>query len=323
MENYRVLITSLGTATATAAIKSLKKYAPDFCGFIVGTDINEKCRLAGAVFCDVFEQVPRYDNPAYIEVMRDVCERHAIQYILPVHDYEVEVLAKNRKQFSPAIICASDEKTITTCNDKLLTGKKLAENGIECPSAWELTPENLSLNQLPLFVKPRWGVGSTDCFQVKYADEWPFVLRHVRDPIAQPVLDGNQYVLDVLNDRRGKNLVVIPRREYVSKAGVGTNVRIERDAQLESFGVRVAETLGICGPANIEVFVKGDRISLIEVNPRLSAGHIFSVLAGVNLPLLTIRIFSGESVAPECLKWRSGMNMNRYWEEEIYYDTEK
>ena len=316
MKQYRILLTSLGTTAAVGAIKALRN-TDNANVFIVGTDINPRERIAGSSFCDKFVRIPRFDDARYVDTIKTICRLHDINFILPIHDYEVETLASQRDVFEGVKVCSSDHETVRICNDKIETNLKLQAEGVPTPAVWSICTDGPHQYSFPIFIKPRHGLGSKGCFQVDQMDELPFVLRRVNEPIAQAVLTGEQYVLDVLNDMDGRNLVVIPRIEYISKAGIGTNVRIQRQPQLEAYGARIAEALNIKGPANIEIFYNGSDIQLIEVNPRLSGGHIFSALAGVNLPLLTIKLFAGETINPKKLIWRDGININRYWEEAI------
>ncbi|MEK7631997.1 MAG: ATP-grasp domain-containing protein [Patescibacteria group bacterium] len=318
-----ILVTSVGSTTALSVIKSLRQDS-DRKYRIIGTDINPLRTIPGNVFTDVTYRVPEAKRRSYIPALRKICIREGVQFIIPIVDLEVELLAKNRSilQDVGARVCASDYVTVKSCNDKYATYRALQAKNVSSPPVnlqSELSKESIYRLHFPLFIKPRRGCSSIDAYRVESYSVLQSYFTRRNDFIVQPFLKGNQFVIDVCNDANGKNIVSIPRREIVSKSGIGVKAETCKDKALQSFGVRISEALNIKGVANIEVLKRGNKISLIEVNPRFSAGSIISTAAGVNLAALTIGVFSGSAITHNSNQWLAGVYMTRYWQEVFYY----
>jgi carbamoyl-phosphate synthase large subunit len=71
------------------------------------------------------------------------------------------------------------------------------------------------------------------------------------------------------------------------------------------------EKLGVTGPAVVQM----RQYKILEVNPRIGGSSILSVAAGVNIPLLAVKLFLGEKI--EVPRPRE-LTMARYYEEAYF-----
>lgn len=312
-----VLITSVGSTTAISAAKALRKAG----GYhIIGTDINLASEIPGTIFCDTVYQVPMFSDARYIERVIAICKREQVKFLIPIVDQEVEMIAQNSDQFQQAgvTVIGSPHHVVASCNDKYLTWKTLHDKGIETPRVY--LPAETDLPEFPLFIKPRRGVSSRDCYVVSMREDLDFFLKRVDEPVIQQYLEGKQLVIDIVNDSTGRNIAAVPRHEIMAKSGLGVKAVTVKDDEAVAYAVRIAEAIGITGLCNIEVFRNGSNINLIEVNPRLSAGSILSTAAGVNIPDIAIKSFAGQTA--DIAQYKEGIYVTRYWEE-VYFDHEK
>lgn len=69
--------------------------------------------------------VPRIDDPAYINVILDICQKEQINAVTTFIDPEIEILAANREKFAAlgVEVLAPYEKTAKLCFDKYLMFK--------------------------------------------------------------------------------------------------------------------------------------------------------------------------------------------------------
>lgn len=319
-----ILITAMGCNTSISIAKSLRR-AKSQKYRIIGTDIVSFHEMAGSPWCDEYHQVPPYKDDRYIEILVDIAKKEKADFLMSVMDIEMEKLSANSDFFKKNGIqlCLPDYKVVTLCNDKYETNKFLGGKGIGVPATYIPTEfSDGTFKKFPLFIKPRKGVSSVDCYKANNEEELKIFLKRTENPIVQEFIEGEQYVIDVVNNLDGNNIVAIPRRELSSKAGIGVKAVTIKDAELIEYGIKVSELLGIKGVANIEVFKKGNEIILIEVNPRFSAGSIVSCVAGVNIPEIVISVFMGEKIEEKRLEWKGNIFMTRYWEE-VFTDVEK
>jgi carbamoyl-phosphate synthase large subunit len=145
-------------------------------------------------------------------------------------------------------------------------------------------------------VKPRTGSGSRGVRIVERPADLDGVARD-GTMIAQEYLPGEEYSLDVLALADGHVVAVVPRIRLKVDSGVSVAGRTVRDPELEAFGLRVAERIGLTTVANVQCRrdVLG-RPSLLEVNPRFSGAMPLTVASGVNMPLLALSDVLGRPV---------------------------
>ena len=94
----------------------------------------------------------------------------------------------------------------------------LKEKGFPSPNTY-LPKEIKSPDILtyPLVVKPKVGRGSRDIYNVNNGNELLFFSRYVNEPIIQEYLGGQEYTVDMLSNRQGEVLAIVPRKRLLSK----------------------------------------------------------------------------------------------------------
>lgn len=320
MNKLNILVTDAGSTTALSVMKGLRlvnvnKYK------IIGTDINQSHEVPASIFCNSFYNVPNFKSENFIEQLIKICKKEKVNLIIPIVDKEVEKITKYKEKFKAigTEIIASDQKAVRNCNDKLKTYLILKQNEITTPKTFLISEiDKIISKNKSFFIKPRSGVSSKDCFKINSLKDVVVIAKMIEDPILQEFIEGDKYVIDVINDKRCKNIVSIPRLEICSKAGIGTKAVIVEDKALSELGKIVSELMEIKGPANIEVIKKNNKLSVIEINPRFSAGSILTANAGVNIFSLSVDIFLGKKIKNDRLKVRNKLSMIRYWNE-VYF----
>jgi carbamoyl-phosphate synthase large subunit len=131
--------------------------------------------------------------------------------------------------------------------------------------------------------------------------------------LYQEFLPGTEYTVDVLSDLDGNAIVAVPRIRLETRGGISSKGRVVRNRELQEECMRISESIGILGPCCIQMKEsKHGRLKLVEVNPRLGGGTIFSTLAGANFPKMIVELAEGKKIsAPEF----SEVTIVRYFEE--------
>lgn len=319
MADFSILVTAVGSTTALSVIKALRLQG-EFTARIVGTDIHPRDAIAGSHFCDAFHQVPPAASAEFGRRMSKLCEQEGIDLLIPIFDAELPILARAKEAFASAgtRVIVSESPTIEICNDKLATCLFLRGNGVPAPLT-QLADDIPDPDALayPLFVKPRYGVSSVNAQRVDSAGDFAAARAKTPDLVVQEYLEGDEYTIDVLVDPRGRAIASVPRLRIETKSGVCTKGQTVQNEHLMIWGARIAQTLAISGPANVQGKVNGGRVSFFEVNPRFSATTALTVAAGVNMPLWLLKMARGESAPPGLLPFKS-VTMARYWQEVFY-----
>ena len=147
-----------------------------------------------------------------------------------------------------------------TMGDKYLAHRFFEEHGIAEPAHAGSRRRARTTPAIPLLVKVREGFGSRHIYRADDARRSSrSTSRHTPvDSMVQERCLGEEFSIDVFCDLDGRCLNAIPRSMIQSKGGESIKGRSLQDAELIEHGARVAETIGIVGPANIQCFREPD-----------------------------------------------------------------
>ncbi len=114
----------------------------------------------------------------------------------------------------------------------------------------------------------------------------------------------------------GRCLNAIPRTMLLSKGGESIKGVSLMDRELIEHGARVAEAVGIKGPANVQCFREPDgSLPITDVNTRFGGGFPVPFAAGGRYPELALALARGERPEPRLGDFREGVVMTRYFSE--------
>jgi carbamoyl-phosphate synthase large subunit len=284
---------------------------------VVAADPNP---LAPAQYAaHVRRAVPRIDDPDYVPALRALCDEFGVRAVVPLTDLDLEVLAMARRAGElPAFV--PDPEIARATFDKYETHRLLSRLGL--PSPPTVLPGE-AVEHYPVMVKPRWGSGARSIHRADDADAAEFFVRYIGEPaMVQWFMDGPEFSMDVLCDLRGRCLNAIPRTMIESRGGESIKGTVIADPELISLGRRVAEALGVRGPATIQAF--RDReigLRITDVNTRFGGAFpapMYAALPGRTYPELVVRMARGEVVEPHVGEFRAGITFTRYyWQLEL------
>ena len=286
----------------------------------IATDVDQ---LAPALYhADRRALVPRVDDPAYIDALRDLVSLHDVRLIVPLTDLDHLQLAQARATLGGAVVLVPDPQTIARCSDKYLAHAFFEETGIGSPATFlpGALPPDLAY---PVLVKARTGFGSRHIYRAADAEELEFFLRHTTaDSMVQSLCRGEEFSIDVFCDLDGRCLAAIPRTMIESKGGESIKGMTIKDEELIDFGRRVSEALRIIGPANVQCFREPDGALLVtDVNPRFGGGFPLPTAAGSQYPELALALANGERPESRLGEFRAGVVMTRFFSQVILEDV--
>ena len=178
------LITSTGSVAADIVLKSLKRM-----GFrVIGCNIYPREWIVESCEVDVFYQSPPVsETERYLTFVKELCIKEKVEFILPMIDYEIDALNKNRQWFEnqKITLCMSPRKALNFIRDK----KKLADFIDEkCPETLSIPTQIMSeiskLNlDFPIVCKPINGRSSQGLKYVYDQVEWNKIRAEVIEAI--------------------------------------------------------------------------------------------------------------------------------------------
>jgi len=251
-EKEIVLVTAIGTMTATTVVDELRKAGRYY---IIGGDIYERNMVATAKDTDEFYVFPPaiYELDQYIEFVLDFCKQHRVRYYFAVIDEEIVNLSNNREKFEQigVKLCIPNKKLVETCHFKNLFAAWVSEQMPEIAIRTFRSAEEISDADFPLFVKPVEGRASIGCRKIDNRTQlFEFV-----DPaeigktvIAQQFAEGEIATVDIIRNHQTGQIMTVPRTELLRNSnGCGIAVRTFRSEKLENICRELAEKLELNG----------------------------------------------------------------------------
>ena len=335
--------------------------APGFAGIIRCLRKDERIEIFagdvqenpyGKALADHFFVMPASSADNYVEKICEICKKHQIQVLLPITTRELLPLAKHKSEIEAlgTKVVISDLEGLEIANNKgrLLHHQIKHETDIPVPDfGFAMGKQGFieTANQLfemhdKLCFKPVEGNGSrgfgvivnkvNDDFLHEKAGnaaltvkEWSARMPKEFEDLLMvcAYLPGVEYSVDLLCDH-GKVLVCVPRTRDKMIGGISVAGTFENNFTLKAFCMSLVNQLKLHGPIGIQWKEDANGMPyLLEINPRLQGTTSACELAGVNFPLLAVKMALGEDLALSGLKIAWGKKFVRYWEDAVITDV--
>ena len=293
---------------------------------------NSSALSTAFLYADKTVVTPLIYDENYIPFLLDYCKDNSINAIISLFDIDLMILARHKKDFAQigVSVIVADESAINICNDKWNTYKFCIDNNINAPRTYiNLSDAEKDLESgtisFPLFIKPRFGMGSLSVFRADNMEELRVFYAKSKKEIQQSYLkyesaaeinecvliqeslNGQEYGIDVINDLDGNYRNTVIRQKYAMRSGETDAAIITENESIKNIGRIISEKLR--HPANLDadIFLVDDVPYLLEMNARFGGGYPFSHVAGVNMPLAIIRWLKGQSVETSLLTATPGV----------------
>ena len=284
------------------------------------------------LYADKTVLTPLIYDENYIPFLLEYCKENSIDAIISLFDVDLMVLAKNKKVFAKAgvTVLVAEEQAIDICNDKWSTYNFCIKNSIRAPKTYlniDNALEDVKKGDLsfPLFVKPRWGMGSLSVFCAENEEELRIFYNKSKREIErsylkyesyadtnqcvliQQAISGQEYGIDVINDLQGNYQNTVIKQKYAMRSGETDAAIITENEEIKAVGKLISEKLRHPGNLDADIFLVDGVPYLLEMNARFGGGYPFSHVAGVNMPLAIVKWLKGESVPMELLTAENGV----------------
>lgn len=294
--------------------------------------VNSTADATAMILADkAFVAPPLYEE-GYIDFLTGICRKHDVDLLISLLDLELPVLAGHRDAFEEIGVktTVSKDGVIAACNDKMKTME--FADGLDLKTLFTTTDLDEALERLnkraldfPLYVKPRWGMGSIAMQQADTEEELRVLFTKVKRDIDRSYLKhyhslvedecviiqekarGEEYGLDVVNDLEGRYVTTFVKRKLGMRSGETDGAVTEDLPELRNLGRMIGTHLQHIGNLDIDLFWDGEEPVILEMNARLGGGYPFSHLAGANVPKAYIQWVENRPVSEECFTIEYGV----------------
>lgn len=295
---HRVLVTAIGTITATSIVRELKA-TEEF--FILGADINNQNEIATSLDVDEYYRFPMSVNDDYLDYALYFCREHQVEYYFAVLDKEVVTLTRSRDRFEKigTKLCVVNREFAEICHFKNIFNQWISEYMPEIAIHTYKNYFEAEQAVFPLFIKPVEGVASSGCVKINNLNE----LKTLVSPdeigkkiLLQDYISGKNITVDCVRNQETGQKKQVQRRELLRNSnGCGIAVEIINNEKLTVICNELMDKLNLNGVCNMEFFETEAGYKIIEINPRFSAGTTYSCMAGVNTVQAAIDIADGRN----------------------------
>jgi len=322
-----ILVTGAGAVLGQGIIKALR--ASTLQPRIIACDPDPLA--SGLYWAEKQRLVPLARDPGYAAAFERILQEERPDAVLVGTDVELPIFARHRHSWEERFgtrILVSNETVIAVADDKYLTARFLAENGI-CHPLSVLPEDGPALEELieatgfPLVVKPRIGARSYGVSVVRNRDELRDAISAQQGLVVQQWAGSAdaEYTSSVLCFDDEPQAEIVMRREL--RDGNTHRAFADDYPELADYVRTVARALKPYGPANFQFRVDaGGRPRLFEINARFSGATPLRALCGFNeVEMCLRRILYGEPVRrPEI---RKGVILRHLDEQFVPYPLER
>jgi len=299
----KIIRTAIGSMVTWGFIKEIQKHDVEVIG--VDSDPNAYAlhKLNGYV-------VPNANDPNYIDKMLNIVEIEEPDAIISGPEEELLVLAKNRDLFEDVVLLCPSYESLKICTDKLEVHNTCKRLGIPAPKIY---PRDEI--QDCYIRKPRFGRGSLGISRVSIEEilENHYLYKN-DDYILEEYIKGKEYSIDILADREGNALSVVPRLRMQVVNGKSIRSRTVRDVEMIEQAQKIVKFLKLFGPSCIQCIKNEKGNHFIDINPRFGGGSILSIKADPTIIPNLIKLIKREETIPS-EGHKKGLTMLRYYKE--------
>jgi biotin carboxylase len=251
---------------------------------------------------------------AYIQAVLRICEEEKIDTIFPSFDPHVYVFSKNKERFERLgiLIPIPDYDSVIIPLDKYRTIQAAQEVGFPCPETY-LPESEEDLKRIadelgfPLIIKRRFTAGGRGMHLVKdlseLMDKVPLGGQDRGRLLIQEYIPARlRDDIGITLDRIGEVKMVFCRKALCRLTRFSPVVVVDSPLShpYAADAARMVQKLGWWGGITVQTRIDSrDNIpKLTEINPRIGQGLWYRIAAGINEPLMILRIARGEQVEP-------------------------
>jgi hypothetical protein len=288
MKRRRVLVYPCGTEIGLEIYKAAE-YSTHF-ELWGGSSNYDHGRYAYRRHIDNLPFVSDKSDESEVREFRDQISGYNIDFIYPAMDGVLYKLSEYSHIF-PNKIVAPNFDTAKVTRSKKSTYQLLGEC-ISVPKLYDTIDE---IDSYPVFVKPDVGQGSNGAQKINNRNS--LESSNLEGMLIMKYLPGEEYTVDCFTNGSGKLIYAAPRCRKRIKNGISVSSMAATGSEFTDIALKINANLNQRGGWFFQV--KRDasgKLVLLEVASRIAGTSAYTRSKGVNLPLLTLYLYSGQEI---------------------------
>ncbi len=205
----------------------------------------------------------------YLEDLLTICKENNIDIIIPLMDFEIPLLAKNKDRFLEVgtTIIISDYNLVNVLLDKKETAILCNKCGLNYPKIYNSKAEM----NFPLIKKLKLGSGSVGLEVINSSSAL-----NTKDQsfIFQEFIKGDEYNVDVFNNLNGEYVTHVVKKKIEMRAGETDKAEIVDGVFFDKFAKKLSKFFKHIGNMDIDFIIdSSNKIWFIDFNPRFGGGY--------------------------------------------------
>lgn len=280
MERKRILVFPCGSEIGLEIHRSLR--FSRHIDLIGGSSVDDHGKF---VFKKYIANIPKVTSPELLSALITIVKEYKIDAIYPTMDRVITTLKRNEHLLGCKVISSSFETT-ELCLSKEATYAKL-KSIISTPNLFD---DLMSVNNYPVFLKPRIGYGSRGAKLISSADEGRIHLKQFPTCIIMENLPGEEFTVDCFTDRKGELLFAKARVRQRIKFGISVNTHyLENNAEFFELALKLNRSIKFRGAWFFQLKRdSSNKLTLLEIASRLGGSSGVGRALGFNFALLSV-----------------------------------
>lgn len=256
---------------------------------------------------------------AYIDSLVEIGDELDIDCIVPQNDLDLVAIAEARNEFlEHGIRVAGAPASVTRAvGDKLHMADWMERHDLPYPQTWR--PSKTPEQALPVVVKARRGQGSARLEKVDQRRKLEGL--DPKQVVAQPMVEGTEYNLDILRTSEGEIVSVVPKEKLEMRNGATNKARSVDSSELVELGRKIGRATEHVGSIDVDVMVEAEtgRTWVLDINPRIGGGFPYTNRYCSRYVDALLAICAGEAPDPFIGEYRPGVRVDREFR---YFEVE-
>jgi len=313
MEKIKVIRTAAGSTVSWGLIEELRKNGVE----VIGADADKHSFAFHLL--DKRYIIPKGNHPDFIKKILELVEKEKPDAIITGPEEELIALSTNKEiiEKKGTLVLCPDKESVEICADKKRTNDFFARMHIPIPETYS----DFESVTYPCIIKPRFGRGSTGLQIATNEKELRCHIGNFEVQIVQELVEGDEYTIDVLADKEGNALSIVPRIRIQTESGVSVKGITVNDREIIEYCRKIAKELKLFGPSCIQCIRGKTGVKFIEINTRFGGGSILSIKADPTIISNLLKLIRGEKTKPSAT-FKEGLTMLRYYSE-VFFDNEE